>query len=122
MASNIVVYSTEEIVSRRLAVMVQDEGLTVHQANSAGILEKIVRETETQLLIVDFYLSARDLAVLVQHIRNLPNGGQLRVLVLMYADQVDKARQWIDDPKIDFLPKPILHFNLVSKVIEMLPH
>jgi len=116
MNTEIIIHGPDEEFAHRLAKMLQQAGYVTHENSKMECLQKLMSHTNVAVLIFDGYLASDDFAVWLTHFRDSIQVTTLPILVLRSMDQIAYARTIIDDDHVDFLSKPILYSNLISKV------
>lgn len=106
-----------------IGIMLDRGGFHVLKAQNANqALSMLDRETP-DLIILDIMMPGMDGVELCRTIRlrgERGAPGQMPILILSTRNDADTVMRSIDAGATDYLPKPILHHDLVAKVRDML--
>lgn len=120
MKSKILIVDDEVGALTLIGIMLDRGGFAVSKArDAASALETLDTETP-DLIILDVMMPEMDGIELCQVIRNRAETKQTPVLILSAKGDADSIIRGIEAGANDYLPKPILHHDLVSKVRGML--
>ena len=116
MNTEIIIHSHDAEFANRLAKMLQQAGYVTTENSITNYLHELISQMNAGLLIIDNYLASDDFMLWLAHFRDSRQVKTLPILVLSSPDQIAQAKSFIDDDHVDFLSKPILYSNLISKV------
>lgn len=120
MKSKILIVDDEVGALTLIGIMLDRGGFAVSKArDAASALESLDNETP-DLIILDVMMPEMDGIELCQIIRQRDMTRQTPVLILSARGDADSIIRGIEAGANDYLPKPILHHDLVSKVRAML--
>ncbi|MCK6576648.1 MAG: response regulator [Anaerolineae bacterium] len=120
MKNKVLVVDDEAGALTLIGIMLDRGGFAVAKARDAQAALEML-ETETpDLIILDVMMPEMDGIELCQVIRKRGDTRQTPVLILSAKGDADSIIRGIDAGANDYLPKPILHHDLVSKVRGML--
>jgi DNA-binding response OmpR family regulator len=112
----------DEVGARTLiGIMLDRGGFKVTKAKDAnealGFLEK---EGNPDMIILDVMMPGMDGIELCRTIRRRPTGQEMPILILSARGDAESVMRGMDAGATDYLPKPILHHDLVAKVRTLL--
>lgn len=128
MSAKIVVHGSDREFVRRIAMMLGESGLTAHESASVQSLSEVADSPVPVLLILDFAPAAFnagspecmirvELVARIAPLNPPPNACPTYPALLVIApDGEAAARSALPDANLQFLTKPILHFNLITRV------
>lgn len=120
MKSKVLVVDDEVGALTLIGIMLDRGGFSVWKArDAASALETLDGDTP-DLIILDVMMPEMDGIELCQVIRQRDTTRQTPVLILSARGDADSIIRGIEAGANDYLPKPILHHDLVSKVRSML--
>ncbi|MBL8134196.1 MAG: response regulator [Anaerolineae bacterium] len=120
MKNKVLVVDDEVGALTLIGIMLDRGGFSVAKARDAQAALEML-ETETpDLIILDVMMPEMDGIELCQVLRKRGDTRQTPVLILSAKGDADSIIRGIDAGANDYLPKPILHHDLVSKVRGML--
>lgn len=113
----------DEVGARTLiGIMLDRGGFEVSKAKDANealsIIEK--KDERPDLIILDVMMPGMDGIELCRTLRNQPQSTQTPILILSARGDAEAVMRGMDAGATDYLPKPILHHDLVAKVRTML--
>jgi len=103
-----------------IEIMLQRGGFSVLKARDAKEALSILEETTPDMIILDIMMPGMDGIELCKRIRSRPETQHTPVLILSARGDSASIVRGIQAGADDYLPKPILHHDLVSKVQSML--
>lgn len=103
-----------------IGIMLERGGFGVLKAKDAQAALTVLNETTPDLIILDVMMPGMDGIQLCREIRHREQTAQTPVLILSARGDAESIIRGIDAGANDYLPKPILHHDLVSKVKAML--
>jgi DNA-binding response OmpR family regulator len=118
--SKILIVDDEAGALTLIGIMLDRGGFSVVKASNA-MMALDTLDTETpELIILDVMMPEMDGITLCQRIRERPATERTPILILSAKGDADSIIRGIEAGANDYLPKPILHHDLVSKVRAML--
>ncbi len=103
-----------------IGIMLERGGFEVLKARDAKTALEVLDETVPDLIILDVMMPGMNGIDLCQVIRQREATSKTPVLILSARGDAESIIRGIDAGANDYLPKPILHHDLVSKVRSML--
>lgn len=103
-----------------IELMLQRGGFTVLRAENGKQALNILDTTIPDFIILDVMMPGMDGIELCRHIRARPQTEHTPVLILSARNDAESILRGIQAGANDYLPKPILHHDLVTKVRAML--
>lgn len=103
-----------------IGIMLERGGFDVLKARDAQAALAVLEETVPDLIILDVMMPGMNGIELCQVIRQRPLTSKTPVLILSARGDAESIIKGIEAGANDYLPKPILHHDLVSKVRSML--
>lgn len=103
-----------------IGIMLERGGFNVLKARDAKAALAVLDENNPDLIILDVMMPGMDGIELCQVIRTRDDTGKTPVLILSARGDAESIIRGIEAGANDYLPKPILHHDLVSKVRSML--
>ncbi len=103
-----------------IGIMLERGGFTVQKARNANEALLMLGETTPDLIILDVMMPGMDGIELCGVIRERPATAQTPVLILSARGDADSIIRGMEAGANDYIPKPILHHDLVAKVRSML--
>jgi two-component system response regulator MtrA len=103
-----------------IGIMLERGGFDVLKARDARAALDILEDTLPDLIILDVMMPGMNGIDLCQAIRKREGTTKTPVLILSARGDAESIIHGIEAGANDYLPKPILHHDLVSKVRSML--
>jgi DNA-binding response OmpR family regulator len=103
-----------------IGIMLERGGFSVIKTRNADEALASVDNRAPDLIILDVMMPGMDGIELCSVLRQRANTGTLPILILSARGDADSVMRGMDAGANDYLPKPILHHDLVAKVKEML--
>jgi two-component system response regulator MtrA len=103
-----------------IGIMLERGGFDVLKARDARAALEILEDTLPDLIILDVMMPGMNGIDLCQAIRKREGTSKTPVLILSARGDAESIIHGIEAGANDYLPKPILHHDLVSKVRSML--
>jgi DNA-binding response OmpR family regulator len=103
-----------------IGIMLERGGFSVMKARDADAALAILDQNTPDLIILDVMMPGTDGIDLCQIIREREDTGDTPVLILSARGDADSVMRGMEAGANDYLPKPILHHDLVSKVRSIL--
>lgn len=112
----------DEVGARTLiGIMLDRGGFKVLKAKDANeSLSMLDKEEAPDLIILDVMMPGMDGIELCRTLRNQPKSAHIPILILSARGDAEAVMRGMDAGATDYLPKPILHHDLVAKVRSML--
>ena len=120
MARQILVVDDEVGALTLIGIMLERGGFEVIKAHKAYEALDILQEMTPDLIVLDIMMPGMDGIELCRRIRARPATAITPVLILSVRGDSDAVEQGLEAGAQDFLSKPILHHDLVTKVRGML--
>jgi DNA-binding response OmpR family regulator len=103
-----------------IGIMLDRGGFEVVKAQNANQALAILEKAEPDLIILDIMMPGMDGIELCRVIRTMRQYLETPILILSTRSDSESVMRGMDAGATDYLPKPILHHDLVSKVRSML--
>lgn len=103
-----------------IGIMLERGGFEVLKAKDAEQALVVLDHDTPDLIILDVMMPGMDGIELCRVLRQRPNTSQTPVLILSARGDAKSVMSGMDAGASDYLPKPILHHDLVAKVRRML--
>ncbi len=103
-----------------IGIMLERGGFEVLKARDAKAALDVLKDTSPDLIILDVMMPGMNGIDLCQEIRQRDATRKTPVLILSARGDAESIIRGIEAGANDYLPKPILHHDLVSKVRSML--
>ncbi len=103
-----------------IGIMLERGGFGVLKAKDAQVALSVLDENQPDLIILDVMMPGMDGIELCRAIRQRSVTRATPVLILSARGDAESIIKGIEAGANDYLPKPILHHDLVSKVRSML--
>ena len=103
-----------------IGIMLERGGFEVFKARDAYIALDILSEQIPDLIILDVMMPGMDGIELCRQIREADATASIPVLILSARGDAETVERGIEAGANDYLSKPILHHDLVTKVRRML--
>jgi DNA-binding response OmpR family regulator len=111
----------DEIGARTLiGIMLDRGGFEVLKASDGNEALSILDQDKPDLVILDIMMPGMDGFELCKRIRERPDTNTLPILMLSTRGDAESVMRGMDAGASDYLPKPILHHDLVAKVRHLL--
>lgn len=121
MKKTILVVDDEVGALTLIGIMLERGGFSVLKAKNAADAIAVLDQNLPDLIILDVMMPGGiDGIELCAMIRQRPDTGTLPVLILSARNDAESIMRGMEAGANDYLPKPILHHDLVSKVRTML--
>jgi len=120
MKKNILVVDDEIGALTLIGIMLERGGFNVLKAKDADSALATLDQNTPDLIILDVMMPGMDGIELCRVIRQREDTGQTPVLILSARGDADSVMRGMEAGSNDYLPKPILHHDLVAKVRAML--
>ncbi|MGQ9849426.1 MAG: response regulator [Aggregatilineaceae bacterium] len=103
-----------------IGIMLERGGFEVLKAKDADQALAVLELEKPDLIILDVMMPGMDGIELCRLLRNRPDTAELPILILSARGDAKSVMSGMDAGASDYLPKPILHHDLVAKVRRML--
>ncbi|MBL8148071.1 MAG: response regulator [Anaerolineae bacterium] len=103
-----------------IGIMLERGGFEVIKARNAGEALMLLDETTPDLIILDVMMPGMDGIELCAVIRERAPTVETPILILSARGDAESIIRGMEAGANDYIPKPILHHDLVSKVRSML--
>jgi len=103
-----------------IGIMLERGGFEVLKAKDADQALSVLELETPNLIILDVMMPGMDGIELCRLLRQRPDTGDLPILILSARGDAKSVMNGMDAGASDYLPKPILHHDLVAKVRRML--
>jgi DNA-binding response OmpR family regulator len=103
-----------------IGIMLDRGGFEVLKARDANQALTLLDRETPDLMILDVMMPGVDGIELCQMIRKRPPTAETPILILSARGDAESVMRGMDAGANDYLPKPILHHDLVAKVRHML--
>jgi DNA-binding response OmpR family regulator len=120
MKKRILVVDDEIGALKLIGIMLERGGFTVVEARDAHAALSVLENTVPDLIILDVMMPGMNGIDLCKVIRQREVTQKTPVLILSARGDAESIIHGIEAGANDYLPKPILHHDLVSKVRSML--
>jgi DNA-binding response OmpR family regulator len=120
MNKNILVVDDEIGALTLIGIMLERGGFNVLKAKDADSALAMLDQSIPDLIILDVMMPGIDGIELCGILRERQDTGAIPVLILSARGDADSVMRGMDAGADDYLPKPILHHDLVAKVRAML--
>jgi DNA-binding response OmpR family regulator len=111
----------DEMGARTLiGIMLDRGGFDVLKAADANEALNLLNSDKPDLIILDIMMPGMDGFELCRKIRQRPELAETPVLILSTRGDSESVMRGMDAGATDYLPKPILHHDLVAKVRSLL--
>ena len=120
MKKRILVVDDEVGALTLIGIMLERGGFSVLKAKNAIDALAVLDQHVPDLIILDVMMPGMDGIELCRVIRGRPDTNDTPVLILSARNDADAVMRGMDAGANDYLPKPILHHDLVAKVRNML--
>lgn len=120
MKKNILVVDDEIGALTLIGIMLERGGFTVLKAKDATSALAVLDQNTPDMIILDVMMPGMDGIELCQVIRNRDDTKETPVLILSARGDAESVMRGMEAGANDYLPKPILHHDLVAKVRSIL--
>ncbi len=120
MKKNILVVDDEIGALTLIGIMLERGGFNVLKAKDADAALAILDQNTPDLIILDVMMPGTDGIELCSIIRSRPDTQHIPTLILSARGDADSVMRGMEAGANDYLPKPILHHDLVAKVRAMI--
>ncbi len=103
-----------------IGIMLERGGFEVLKANDADSALAVLEQDTPDMIILDVMMPGTDGIELCGMIRQRSDTTNVPVLILSARGDAESVMRGMDAGADDYLPKPILHHDLVAKVRKML--
>lgn len=103
-----------------IGIMLDRGGFEVLKARDANQALSVLEKDTPDLLILDVMMPGIDGIELCRMIRRRTETAETPILILSARGDAESVMRGMDAGATDYLPKPILHHDLVAKVRQML--
>ncbi len=103
-----------------IGIMLERGGFNVLKAKDANAALTVLDKETPDLIILDVMMPGMDGIELCRVIRERSETREVPVLILSARGDAESVMRGMDAGANDYLPKPILHHDLVDKVRKML--
>ncbi len=116
MKKNVLVVDDEIGALTLIGIMLERGGFNVLKAKDADAALAVLDQNKPDLIILDVMMPGMDGIDLCKVIRERPDTHEIPVLILSARGDADSVMRGMEAGANDYLPKPILHHDLVTKV------
>ena len=120
MKKNILIVDDEIGALTLIGIMLERGGFNVLKAKDADSALAMLDQSIPDLVILDVMMPGIDGIELCGILRERQDTGAIPVLILSARGDADSVMRGMEAGANDYLPKPILHHDLVAKVRAML--
>jgi two-component system phosphate regulon response regulator PhoB len=120
MKHNILVVDDEHGARTLIGIMLERGGFNVLKAEDAQVALRILGEGLPDLIILDVMMPQMDGIELCRVIRKRDDTRFTPILILSARGDAQSIMRGMEAGATDYLPKPILHNDLVAKIRSML--
>jgi two-component system response regulator MtrA len=120
MKKHILVVDDEIGALTLIGIMLERGGFNVLKAKDADSALAVLDQSTPDLIILDVMMPGMDGIQLCKVIRGRRETGETPILILSARGDADSVMRGMESGANDYLPKPILHHDLVAKVRSML--
>ncbi len=120
MKKNVLVVDDEIGALTLIGIMLERGGFNVTKAKDADSALAMLDQSIPDLIILDVMMPGTNGIELCGILRERDDTGGLPILILSARGDADSVMQGMEAGANDYLPKPILHHDLVAKVRAML--
>jgi CheY-like chemotaxis protein len=120
MARQILVVDDEVGALTLIGIMLERGGFEVLKAHNAYEALDVLKGTIPALIILDVMMPGMNGIDLCRNIRSSPQTRDIPVLILSARGDAESVKEGIEAGANDYLSKPILHHDLITKIREML--
>lgn len=120
MKKNILIVDDEIGALTLIGIMLERGGFNVLKAKDADSALAMLDQSNPDLIILDVMMPGTDGIELCEIIRQRQDTANTPVLILSARGDAESVMRGMDAGANDYLPKPILHHDLVAKVRAMI--
>ncbi|MEQ8675062.1 MAG: response regulator [Aggregatilineales bacterium] len=120
MKKHILVVDDEIGALTLIGIMLERGGFTVLKAKDADAALAVLNQNTPDMIILDVMMPGMDGIELCSVIRERNDTADTPVLILSARGDAESVMRGMEAGANDYLPKPILHHDLVTKVRTML--
>lgn len=120
MPSTVMVVDDEVGALTLIGIMLERGGFVVLKARDAFAALELLEQETPDLFILDVMMPKMDGIELCRKIRSQPNTAKIPVIILSARGDAESVKEGFEAGANDYLEKPILHHDLVTKVRTML--
>jgi DNA-binding response OmpR family regulator len=120
MKKNVLVVDDEIGALTLIGIMLERGGFNVLKAKDADVALATLDQNTPDLIILDVMMPGINGIELCKMIRQRQDTGRIPVLILSARGDADSVMKGMEAGANDYLPKPILHHDLVAKVRSIL--
>ena len=120
MKKHILVVDDEIGALTLIGIMLERGGFTVLKAKDADAALAVLNQNTPDMIILDVMMPGMDGIELCSEIRERNDTAHTPVLILSARGDAESVMRGMEAGANDYLPKPILHHDLVTKVRTML--
>lgn len=120
MKKHILVVDDEIGALTLIGIMLERGGFGVLKAKDANSALTVLDQNTPDMIILDVMMPGMDGIELCKVIRDRQDTGGTPILILSARGDAESIMRGIEAGANDYLPKPILHHDLVAKVRSML--
>lgn len=120
MKKNVLVVDDELGALTLIGIMLERGGFNVLKAKDADVALAILEQSLPDLIILDVMMPGMNGIDLCRVIRQRDDTRNIPVLILSARGDAESVMQGMEAGANDYLPKPILHHDLVAKVRSIL--
>lgn len=120
MKKNILVVDDEIGALTLIGIMLERGGFSVLKAKDATSALSVLDQNTPDMIILDVMMPGMDGIELCQHLRERDDTRDTPVLILSARGDAESVMRGMEAGADDYLPKPILHHDLVAKVRSIL--
>ncbi|MCB9453367.1 MAG: response regulator [Anaerolineaceae bacterium] len=103
-----------------IGIMLERGGFGVLKAKNAQLALSVLDQNSPDMIILDVMMPGMDGIELCRVIRGRADAGKTPILILSARGDAESIMRGIEAGANDYLPKPILHHDLVQKVRDIL--
>ncbi|MEL6403294.1 MAG: response regulator [Chloroflexota bacterium] len=116
MKKDILVVDDEIGALTLIGIMLERGGFNVLKAKNADVATAVLDQNTPDLIILDVMMPGKNGIELCREIRQRGDTATTPVLILSARGDAESVMKGMEAGADDYLPKPILHHDLVSKV------
>jgi two-component system response regulator MtrA len=120
MKKHILVVDDEIGALTLIGIMLERGGFNVLKAKDADSALALLDQNDPDLIILDVMMPGMDGIELCKVMRGRDDTGHTPILILSARGDAESVMRGMEAGANDYLPKPILHHDLVAKVRSML--
>ncbi len=120
MPKQVMVVDDETGALTLIGIMLERGGFEVLKARDAYTALDLLKEQTPDLIILDVMMPGMNGIELCRRIRATPQTSEVPVLILSARGDQESIEEGLDAGANDYLSKPILHHDLITKLRDML--